>query len=205
MKHRLFSFLAIVGITLLSGCYPNGPEYVDEYDVVATNYDTAFDFKTRGTYSLPDKIVIIDGDPTDVPTYIKDINGTQLLTPIDANMQGNGCAKVDVNSNPDVQLLPASWSTTTIVGGYYGGYWCWYYYYYCGGGGWYYPYPYYSSYSTGTLIITMVDAKSDAIDGSKTVRWTAGLNGLLGDTNDVVRAKNGINQAFKQSPYLKIK
>lgn len=191
-------------ISFLWGCYPNGPEYVDEYDVAVTNYDKDFNFKSKSTYSLPDKIVIIDGKPDNPPQYIKDINAAPLLAAIDANMQANGWTKVDVTKSPDVQLLPASWSTTTIVGGYWGNYWCWYYYYYCGGG-WYYPYSYYTSFTTGTLLITMVDSNSDSLDGSKKLSWTAGLNGLLGYSSDVNRAKNGINQAFKQSPYLKIK
>ncbi len=35
---------AVVGVFLL-GCYPAGPEYVDDLDVVYTTYDEAYDFQ----------------------------------------------------------------------------------------------------------------------------------------------------------------
>jgi hypothetical protein len=115
-----------------------------------------------------------------------------------------GWTKVDVNSDPDVQLLPAAWTTTTIVsGGYWGGYYCWWYPYYCGGGGWYYPYYPVSSYSTGTMVISMIDAKHEGTDGGLPLVWTAAMNGLLSGTYETNRVNQGIDQAFKQSPYLK--
>lgn len=203
MKSKLFAFLTVGLVSLLWGCYPKGPEYVEEYDLTYTNYDAKFDFALRKTYSLPGKIVKIDGDPS-TDDYIKDIYALPLLQTIDDNMKAYGWTKVDVNANPDVQLLPAAWSTTTVIyGGYWGGYYCWYYPYYCGGG-WYYPYTPTYSYSTGTLVMTIVDPTSEGLDGSKRLAWTAALNGLLGYSSDISRATNGVNQAFKQSPYLKI-
>jgi hypothetical protein len=92
-------------------------------------------------------------------------------------------------------------STTTVFYSYwydwwYGGYGGWY--------GWYYP-PYYtvSSYTTGSLIITMSDPNIEsAIDRTPTI-WIGAMNGLLTGGSDVNRAVAGINQAFNQSPYLK--
>ena len=203
MRQKLFALLAVGVVSLVWGCYPKGPEYVDEYGIAYTNYDSKFDFSLRKTYSLPSEIVKIDGDPN-TNDKIKDVYAFPILQTIDDNMQANGWTKVDINANPDVQILPAAWSTTTIVGGYWGNYWCWYYPYYCGGG-WYYPYTYYGSYTTGTLLIQMIDPTTSTADDSRKVAWTAALNGLLGYTSDVSRIQNGVNQAFKQSPYLKIK
>jgi hypothetical protein len=209
MNRKIYSFASVVLLTVLFGCYPGGAEYVDEYDITYSNYDKTFDFVGKGTYSLPNKIVKVTGDLVSVnpqpPEYVKDIYGIPMLAEIDAQMQNLGWTKVDVNSNPDVQLLPAAWESTTIIyGGYWGSYYCWYYPYYCGGG-WYYPYTPVATYSTGTLVMTLVDpsAAGESADGNKHVVWTGAVNGLLAGTYDVSRVNRGIDQAFKQSPYLK--
>jgi hypothetical protein len=204
MNRNVYSF-AIVGLlTLLVGCYPStGPEYYEETDIAYTNYDRNFAFASKSTYSLPDKVVKITGKPDQPPEYVKDIYGIPILAQIDADMQSLGWTKVDITNNPHVQLLPASWSSTTIIyGGYWGNYWCWYYPYYCGGG-WYYPYVPVATYSTGTLVTTMVDPNQESADGSKKVVWTGAINGMLSGTSDITRIKNGIDQTFMQSPYLK--
>lgn len=195
--------MVLMPLTILWGCSIQGPDYTEELDLVYTNYDNQFNFVSQGTYSLPDKIVKITGDPLAPPEYIKDLYGIPILAQIESNMTALGWTKVDVNASPDVQLLPAAWSTTTIIyGGYWGSYWCWYYPYYCGGG-WYYPYYPVSSYSTGTLLMTMTSPNDESTDGSVRVVWTGAMNGLLQGTYDINRIKGGIDQAFTQSPYLK--
>ncbi len=203
MRKKLIAVLMIASQFALWGCYLEGPEYTDDLDLVASNYDNTFDFVSKGTYSLPDKIVKVTGDPTAPPEYIKDIYGIPILAQIKTNMTALGWTLVDVNASPDVQLLPAAWTTTTIVtGGYYGGYYCWYYPYYCGGG-WYYPYTPVISYSTGTLVMSMVNPNQESTDGSLPLVWTAAMNGLMSGTYDIDRINKGINQAFAQSPFLK--
>ncbi len=207
MNRKIYSFATVVLLTVLFGCYPGGADYIDEYDITYTNYDKTYDFVSKGTYTLPNKVVKISGDLVSVnpqpPEYLKDVYGLPILAQIDANMQALGWTKVDVNSNPDIQVLPAAWESTTIIyGGYWGSYWCWYYPYYCGGG-WYYPYTPVATYSTGTLVMTMVDPNAESTDGSKRVTWTGAINGLLVGTYDANRVNKGIDQAFYQSPYLK--
>jgi hypothetical protein len=194
----------VVSQFALWGCYVEGPDYTEELDLVYTNYDNKYDYASKGTYSIPDKIVKVTGDPTAPPEYIKDIYGIPILTEIEAQMAALGWTKVAVDAipPPDVQLLPAAWTTTTIVGGYWGGYYCWWYPYYCGGG-WYYPYTPVSSYTTGTLVMSMVDPGQESTDGSLRVIWTGAINGLLSGTYEFDRIKTGIEQAFRQSPYLK--
>ncbi len=36
-------------MAVLHACYPEGPEYADELDIVHTNYDPSFDFKSANT------------------------------------------------------------------------------------------------------------------------------------------------------------
>jgi hypothetical protein len=191
---------------LVWGCYPSGPDYVEDLDVVYTTYNDQYDFASKSTYAMPDKIVVdveIDnGDTTYV--FMKDAFATPILAAIDQNMQSKGWTKVDISKKPDLLVSPAAISSTTYYysywydwyyGGWYGGYW-----------GWYYP-PYYSvsSYTTGSLIITMADPKGvdDSPIGKSQAAWVAVGNGLYTGAYNTARVTNAINDAFAQSPYLK--
>jgi Domain of unknown function (DUF4136) len=194
---------AVVGVFLV-GCYPAGPEFVEDLDVVYSTYDQEYDFKSQGTYSMPDQIVtdvkIDNGDTTYV--YMKKIYADPILAAIDQNMEKLGWDKIDIENGPDVLVTPSVMSSTTYYysywynwwyGGYYGGYW-----------GWYYP-PYYtvSSYTTGSLIITMADPNVESVINQSPAVWVSAANGLVTGYNDVDRVVTAINQAFVQSPYLK--
>jgi len=203
MKHKLISLVLFASLGLLWGCYPEGPEYVDELDIVYSNYDANYDFQSKGTYSLPDKIVKITGDDEADIEYVDDVYALPTLARIDQNMQTLGWTKVAADV-ADVQLLPATWTTTTVFyWGYWGDYWCWYYPYYCGGG-WYYPYyPTTTSYTTGTVMITMTDPKEENPAKITRAVWISAMNGLFQGTYNMTRINNAIDQAFEQSPYLK--
>lgn len=205
MKQKLLTLVFLFSLGLLSGCYPGGAEYDSDLDVVLSGYDDKFDFQSKGTYSIPDKIVKVTGEEGE-PEYINDIYATPMLQQIEKNMTAYGWTKVESTASPDIQILPAAWSTTTVYSyGYWGDYYCYWDPYYCGGG-WYYPYyPYYTSYSTGTLVILAVDPNSINVDDSRTVVWTGAVNGLLSGTYNVDRIYNGIDQTFTQSPYLNTK
>lgn len=191
---------------LLWGCYPTGPDYVEDLDVVYTTYNHKFDFAGRSTYAMPDKIVIdvkIDrGDTT--YEYMKAKYATPILASIDDNMKAKGWTKVDISKKPDVLITPGGVSSTT----YYASYWYDWYYggWYGGWYGWYYP-PYYtvSSYTTGSLIIVMSDpnAQSESPIGRSQAAWVAAANGQLTGVFEVSRVTLAINDAFAQSPYLK--
>jgi hypothetical protein len=200
-------FIFIILVLLLAGCYPDGPDYVQDIDVVYTVYDQQYDFASKNTFALPDQIVtnvdIQDGDT--VFEYLSPVYATSILQTIQSNMESYGWTKVDISEHPDVLLMPAGLSSTTYFYSYwydwwYGGYYGWY--------GWYYP-PYYtvSSYTTGTLLIVASDpndAKSSPINRSPAL-WIAAANGLLTYSYDISRVNTGINQAFSQSPYLNTK
>jgi len=72
------------------------------------------------------------------------------------------------------------------------------------GGG--YPYvPVVTSYTTGTLIIDMIDPNNpNTSEEIIPIIWSAFLNGLVtgSEASIQTRVTNGINQAFDQSPYL---
>jgi hypothetical protein len=195
---KRFFLIAVAGV-LLGGCYPEGPEYTDDLDVVFTTYDEVYDFQSAGTYSMPDQIVKISGNLEDgeLPEYVKEPQNTEILNVIKSNMEALGWEEVVDPANADVVLFPASWTNTTVY--YWYDYWCWYYPYYCGYG---WGYPSVSSYTTGTLVMTLVADGPDYIEPTRV--WTAGINGLLSGAYTLNRVTDGIDQSFAQSPYLKI-
>jgi len=193
--------LYLIGILfLMVSCYPGEIESYDETDLVFTNYVESFDFASKGTYSMPDKIVKVTGNLAEgqEPEYVDPGYATVILGKIESNMTALGWTRVDDPGEADLTLFPAVWTNTTVV--YWYDYWCWYYYYYCGWG-WYYPS--YSTYTTGTLIMGLIAAGEEYVEPSNV--WTGAVNGLLSGTYDVSRVNNAIDQAFKQSPYLNTK
>jgi len=204
---KIFKILSLTALVfLLTQCYPEGPEYVDELDLVYSNYDPAYDFSAKQTYAIPDKIMKIDDDLVDGgdPNYVKDQYAKPMLDRIALNMAEFGWTKVGVDDNPDVLLAPVAYELTTTVYYGYGGYWDWWYGGYYPPGGWYYPYPVTSSYSTGSLVVTMLDTKDVSPDDKMRAVWGFVVNGLLegSATEFTNRFTKGINQAYTQSPYL---
>jgi hypothetical protein len=199
---KIFSLTALV--LLLAQCYPEGPEYVDQYDLVYTNYDSEYNFAAKHTYAIPDKILKITDDliQGDDPTFLKDTYAVPMLNQINKNMTDYGWTKVDKSANPDVILAPVAYELTTYSYWWYGGYWDWWY---GGWWGWYYPYPVVTSYSTGSLIVTMADPKDQSPDDKARAAWSFIINGLLEGTTAEFNARytKGIDQAFEQSPYIK--
>lgn len=206
-RHLLFGALALATGVLLSGCYPKGPEYIEEYDLVYTDYSPDYDFKARHTYALPDSVVQLTGNliEGERPDMLSPVYANEILGKIKDNMNKNGWTEVEIGQDPDVLVLPSTVSTTT-VNVWYDYYWGWYYPYY--GYGWYYP-GYYpptvSSYTTGSVLIQMVDPGDISGTEKMGVEWLCIVNGLMeGSTSGLItRIDKSIDQAFTQSPYLK--
>lgn len=198
MKRNVILLLGIV--LLMVSCYPGGPQYYEDLDLVYTDYAEDFDFAGQGTYALPDKIVKVTGNlqEGEEPEFVKEPYNTQILNRIETNMSSLGWTKVDDAEAADLVLFPAVWTNTTIY--YWNDYWCWYYYYYCG---WGYYYPTVTSYTTGTMVMALVAAGDEYVEPY--VTWTAAINGLLSGSYDAARVTKSIDQAFKQSPYLNTK
>jgi hypothetical protein len=203
MKKRVSIGLIVASVLLLGGCYPHGAEYVEDLDVVLTKHNEEYDFTAKATYAMPDKIVKITGDVAEgeEPSFIPDVNAQVILGTIASNMSDLGWVRVDIEDNPDVFLLPAAWETTTIY--YWYDYWGWWYGGYWGGYWPYYPPVYASSYTTGTLLMSITDPDIISTDGNRINQWSGAINGLLTGYFDASRINEGINKAFEISPYLK--
>ena len=197
---RLIIYTTIM-ILVLGSCYPDGPQYYEELDIVLTNYEKDYNFSSSGTYAMPDSIVKITGniDEGEDPEFVKEPYNKMIIDKIESNMTAFGWSRVEDPSTADLVLFPATWTNTTVY--YWYDYWCWYYYYYCGWG--YYWYPSVSSYTTGTFVMHLIADGEKFVEPSKV--WTAAINGLLSGTQNVDRINNAIDQAFGQSPYLIIK
>ncbi len=205
--NRLLTFLCFATLTglVFSGRYPGGADFTSDYDVVYTNYDKQYNFQDKGTYAMPDKIVVdltIDNKGDTTIEYMKDIYAQPILQKIAENMANLGWNRVDEGANPDVLLTPAGLSSTTYFYTYwydwwYGGYWGGWY-------GWYYP-PYYSvsSITTGSLIMVIADPHVDSPINRSPASWLGVGNGVLTGGADISRVLTSIDQAFDQSPYLK--
>ena len=199
MKKKFLFYLSIA--LIMGSCYPGGLEYYEDTDVVYTNYDDQFDFQSKGVYSIPDKIVKLAGELAEgeEPEYVKEPYNTQMLSQIRTNMANLGWTVAEDPAGADLVLFPAVWTNTTVY--YWYNYWCWYYPYYCGwGGGW--GYPNYTTQTTGTLLMTLISDGEDHVEPARV--WTGSINGLLSGAYNTSRVTKAIDQAFEQSPYLKI-
>lgn len=213
MVKKLFQWVAIAMASGVISCYPKGADYVEELDLVYTNYDASFPFASKHTFAIPDSVVKITGDIFEDPDgnhrpqFMSAASGDVILNAIKTNMTNAGWTKVDKNNNPDVLMLVSSMTTTNLYWYYDWYYWTWWY-----GGwyGWYYPCCYYPMYVTGyrsgTVMVQMIDATT-AKPGSENVSvvWNCVINGLAegGTSNIASRVTSGFDQAFIQSPYLK--
>lgn len=210
MRKKYISRLLLALPVLLAACYPQGPDYIDDLDVVYTNHNPNYVFKGKSTYAMPDKIVKITGNAItgDPPKYLSDAVATPILTQIATNMTAMGYTQVDIDSDPDLLLAPSELETTTIT--YWYDYWGWWW-----GGyypGWGYPYyPYYpyggytTSYTTGTLMMMIIDPNQTSGSGNPLSQWVGAANGVLTYSYSASRVNKLIDQAFRQSPYLKSK
>ncbi len=217
MKKLLIKIGVIAGITIaMTACYPGGAEYTSDTDIILTNYNPDFDFKSVQTYFLSDSINFIADDTNE---QINGQTANLIIAELESNFQARGYERITDTTLPEpdfmVVVTALKVQNYQVYGGYpwYGGWgwgWGWYKstnYYGYPGYGWGYPYypSYVTSYETGTVIWDMFDPDNvDEEDEIIYVEWTGAINGVLGSsvssTQD--RITTGIEQAFRQSPYI---
>ena len=200
----------VIGI---SSCYPGGAEYTNDTDLVLTNYNSDFNFQSVQTYFISDSInhIVEEGVTPDRAL------DSHVIDELESNFGARGYTRLTDTTGPEpdfmVVVTAIKVKNYNIYGGYpwYGGWgWGWYKstdYYGYPGYGWGYPYypTYVTSYETGTVVWDLfepdnVDEENEIIY----VEWTGAINGVLGSStsNTRDRISTGIEQAFRQSPYL---
>ena len=189
--------MSVLGMLLFISCYPGDPVGVTDTDTVTTFRKKEADFSTKLTYAMPDTVIFVkDDNSTDTGNHEFD---AAVLAAIDRNMAEMGYSKTGDPDQADVHVLPMATSTEWVGGGCYPSWWCGWGYCYPG---WCYPVAY--TYKTGTILITMLDPAESNSSEDVTALWLAGINGLLSSgVNTRARIDRDINQAFRQSPYLK--
>lgn len=201
MRKFYFGFLLAI---VFAGCYPEGPTYVSDLDLVLTNHVDTFDFEEQQTYFLFDTVVQIGEDDALIPVKHND----QIIDRIEENMNARGYVRLEnINEVEEADLLIAAtaWTATTV--GYiydWGGYWGWGW----PGYGWGYPgygWGYTYSYTFGTVMMEMsYPAGANVEEQYIPVVWHGIVNGLIDGSDASVRQRidETIDQAFEQSEYI---
>lgn len=208
-KNATFILLLAVGL-MMASCEPEDSVTIEDLDLVVTNHNPDFNFKAQKTYAMPDSVILINGEAYDGSTeYAKPAYATTILNAVKNNMRDKGWILVNKTASPYVIILPSVSQTTNVFYTYSYSYWGGYYPGYSGGWGWYYPGYYYpptvSSYQSGSLFLQMTYPGDTTSSDLLPVEWTCIVNGLLEGSTASIQARitTDINQAFKQSPYLK--
>jgi hypothetical protein len=204
---RKVSFVAL--LVAVASCYPGDVTSVSDLDVVLTFQNPNSDVTKFTTYAIPDTVVQIDEDSSAVK--VDHSGDDEIIQRVKTNLNAYGWQAVALNQSPDVIVLVSvvadEYTAYTYWPGYWWGYWGWYYpCYYCYPG--YPPTVTATNYKAGTLFVDMVDVAdrdtTNTADSTTAFPWDAGINGVLsGSSSNLARALSGIDQAFKQSPYLK--
>lgn len=212
----------ILLLLLIGGqaCTPNGPEYVDELDLVLTSRDNNINFDNFLTYALADSVVFISNDNDD---ELSEETEEFLLSEINEKFMEYGWQEVQdpETEGSDVIILVTAINTVNfnLVGWWdYWGWWPGWGWYPPGypPGGWYPGYPggccYFGgvySYREGTVLVEMIAPNEATFNGDNEpdpipVMWTGALNGLLegSQSNIESRITSGLDRMFLDSPYL---
>lgn len=186
-------FLALV----MWSCYPGGPSFTEETDVVMTFFDPNIDFSLIHTYAMPNEVFERDGSED-----INDSLDVLILSEVAKNMEKLGYVREnDPDQNgADVLVIVSKAKTIYTYDTWYPD-WGWF----PGWGIWYPWSPIYTSFSTGTVFIEMVDPR-DLNQNEETipVRWSGTINGVLSTNQSTTedRIIRNIEQCFLQSDYL---
>ncbi len=206
MKTKLLTILAI-GMIAMTSCskYPPSSGRLTEDLAVYTKYDVTANFSDYKTFKVVPYVSYINGKDS---TTLTDANAMALLNEVSKNMVSRGYTAVTGATKADLGLnVTAIKNTTTTVysPGWYWGYPGYYPPSWWGYPGYGYGYPYYptyiSSYSTGTVLIDLVDLKKP-VGNTVMVRWNAYIRGLLTGSHSQADVLKCVDQAFIQTPAL---
>jgi Domain of unknown function (DUF4136) len=213
---------SIAALSSATGClsYPDSDERLDD-EIIVTHYKDGADFGEYATFAISPDIVVFDEEGGEVDRELLDeVLAKPVIENVVEHMTDRGYTQVTNEEDPDLGITVSvlSGTVTTFYTDYWGYYWGYPYYPY-------YPYYYVYSYNTGTVVVDTADLKNapppepdagaplpprpggDAGDnlGKLDIIWTGLVYGVLYSTEsqNVQRAVEGIDTAFKQSPYFR--
>lgn len=211
MTVKKLHFLAIAFFAVAAGACQKEPSTsgLNEDYLVYTDRDTATDFTAFETYFLPDSILIIGS--RDKAEYWKDADALQIVGTVAERLDAAGYTRTTDIETSDLGLQLSYVKQRTYYVGYDQPYWWWYYPYYWSPGywgdwvGWHYPYRVYYGYTSGSLLIEMVNLEgADQTTRQLPIVWDSFIGGLLTSSSEINlrRTTDAVKQAFEQSPYL---
>ncbi|MBL7965120.1 MAG: DUF4136 domain-containing protein [Flavobacteriales bacterium] len=203
--------LAAAASILFTGCSNLGPEFIDEMDLIYTNFSPSFNFQAQRTYYLPDSVVFIQDDlePGELPEMVNPLFADRILQRLRSNLNRLGWTQVNDYMAADVVLFPSASKTVVVNYWYNWGMWGWGFPGWGWGWGWAYPGffpPTVTTHRTGTFFVQMAYTKEIDANGYMPVMWTLVVDGLFeGTTQGILnRIDFTTDQGFTQSPYLNI-
>jgi hypothetical protein len=209
MKRQHLFIILLLGMLFIGSCtfYPSNTELNEEQLVDITKYDVTADFKSFNTFAIVDSISVIKNNDS---SHVLTPEAQQILNRIIQNMETRGYTRVTKDENPDLAINVSVIEVTNVYyyPGWYWTYWGYYDPYYWGYPGYYYWYPYYppviAYYSTGTVIIDLLDLKNAPIHDNKLyLIWTAYIRALMNYNHSMEDLLENIDQCFIQTPVLR--
>jgi len=214
--------ILLFGITLaamLSSCYgPNDSVYTEDLDVVISRKKDNYDFTTKSKFYISDTITYQDenGEWHKAPDKLipKEIVGN-IVDNVRVNMTDLGWEEITsldeaVKDKENSVFLSIIMSKRKVEGGgYYPIYpypgWDWWWGY--PGWGYWDPWvPYYYSYSTASVDVSMREiSKNEEGKVNRVLIWETFLNGYARNILSAEHINNGIDIGFEQSSYLDIR
>jgi uncharacterized protein DUF4136 len=213
------SIVCILTCPLMAvGCYypPDNSEQFDD-SVIVTSKDQTADFTQYATYFIRPEIRVLDEELLNSGVVDQEIlpsdTAAPLLQQTENQLQARGYRPA---ASKDVADLAVELDYARNI---YSDYYCYYWsdWYYWGYPGYYYYYPYSCdtvAWRSGMLVTNLIDIKgvvpvapppaTSAANAVLRGLWFSGVYGVEAESSDFVaaRAVQGIDQAFKQSPYI---
>lgn len=189
--------------------YPDTRERLDD-DIVLTRFDSNASFGSYSTFTIQPEVPLTDGSES--PRLVEEAAATALIEAVARNLTSRGYVRVGPTERADlgVEISITSEVNTQRVcysSGYYRGY---------GSPYWGYSgYSYYAPYgctttewTSGTVVIDLLDIRAAAAAPAAVqlnAIWLGAAYRVLATTapENLAKAEGGIDQAFRQSPYLR--
>lgn len=205
MKIVKLLLYVFVGVILVSCNWGPGSldETQDQVLTVAYKSDTA-NFSTFQTYAITDSLSVVNNKQK---YRLSNDTTALIIAQVVKNLDDNGYSQVDADDDPDL-LVDISYilkTNTTVYPGYWNNWNSWWNYNYYPWNYWSPYYPYYmpttiSSYSTGSLIIEIVDMVNVATETSVPVVWHGLVRSILDGTHTQAELLSAITEVFTILP-----
>ncbi len=206
---RNLLLVSSLGVFALTSCEKKPDlEDLDGKNTVTTNYKEGANFNQQ-KYYVSDSILVIGDNGTGDDHYFwvngVDPEATKIISQVKKDMNERSyqaLADKDPSAGLAIRLTYVEniYAYVTYFDYWWDYWWGWYYPYY--------PYPIVYTYTTGSLVLDMIDLTAPPTPGQapnyRPIIWNGYMTGLLtgNKSYDGNLALQAIDQAFNQSPYV---